>query len=65
VTDGELIEHKKSNSQKISDILFIKENKKVFEEIAKHPNFSSVTVDGIEYDVKDVQKKVLFAWNSL
>ena len=65
VTDGELIEHKNSNSQKISDILFIKENKKVLEEIAKHPDFSSVTVDGIKYDVKYVQKRVLFAWNSL
>ena len=53
-TVDELAEHKKSNSQKISDILFIKNNKELLEKIAKHPTASSVTVKGVKYDVKYV-----------
>ena len=51
--------------QKISAVNIIKDKKDVLKEIATHPGAKKVTVNGIEYDVREVQRDVFYAWKTL
>ena len=51
--------------QKISAVNIIKDKKDVLKEIATHPGVKKVTVSGIEYDVREVQRDVFYAWKTL
>ena len=46
-------------------IQFIIEKQNVLKEIAKNPTAETVVVDDTIYDVREVQKKVFYAWQSL
>lgn len=51
--------------QKISAVNIIKDKKDVLKEIATHPGAKKVTVNGVEYDVREVQRDVFYAWKTL
>lgn len=51
--------------QKISVVNIIKDKKDVLREIATHPGVKKVTVNGVEYDVREVQRDVFYAWKTL
>lgn len=51
--------------QKISVVNIIKDKKDVLKEIATHPGAKKVTVNGVEYDVREVQRDVFYAWKTL
>lgn len=46
----------------INDVV---KNKNLMKAIALNPNAETVTVDGVVYDVKEVQKQVYYAWKTL
>lgn len=50
---------------RINTIKYIKEHAAVLAEIAKNPTATVVTVDDIQYNVRDVQRTVFYAWKTL
>lgn len=50
---------------RIDAVNYIKNKQDVLKEIATHPGQSKVFVNGTEYDVKEVQKNVFYAWKTL
>ena len=50
---------------RINTVNYIREHSDVLAEIAKNPNASKVIVNGVEYDVKSIQKAVFYAWKTL
>lgn len=57
--------NQKYTLQKISAVNIIKDKKDVLKEIATHPGAKKVTVNGVEYDVREVQRDVFYAWKTL
>lgn len=57
--------NQKYTLQKISVVNMIKDKKDVLREIATHPGAKKVTVNGVEYDVREVQRDVFYAWKTL
>ena len=51
--------------QRIDVVNFIKNHSDVLEAIATHPGVETITVNGVEYNVKEVQKTVFYAWKTL
>lgn len=51
--------------QKISAVNMIKDKKDVLKEIATHPGVKEVTVRGVKYNVREVQRDVFYAWKTL
>lgn len=51
--------------QKISAVNIIKDKKDVLKEIATHPGAKEVTVNGVKYNVREVQRDVFYAWKTL
>jgi hypothetical protein len=43
----------------------IKDKKDVLKEIATHPGVKEVTVRGVKYNVREVQRDVFYAWKTL
>lgn len=56
---------KKSVSVRIELVNYIKNNEKILSYIARYPNSDVVKLDGVEYNVKDVQRNVFYAWKIL
>ena len=57
-----------SNEQvgaRIDAVNYIKTHQKVLKEIAINPGKKTVIVDGKEYNVKEVQKTIFYAWKTL
>lgn len=50
---------------RINAVNFIRDNQEVLKQIAINPGADTVTVDGVQYDVKGVQKNVFYAWKTL
>ncbi len=50
---------------RINAVNFIRNNQEVLKQIAINPGANIVTVDGVQYDVKSVQKNVFYAWKTL
>ena len=51
--------------QKISAVNIIKDKKDVLKEIATHPGAKEVTVNGVKYNVREIQRDVFYAWKTL
>lgn len=56
---------KRDISVRINTINYIKEHEDVLAEIAKNPTAEVVTVDGVQYKVRDIQRTVFYAWKTL
>lgn len=50
---------------RINAVNYIRNNQEVLKQIAINPGAYTVTVDGVQYDVKGVQKNVFYAWKTL
>ena len=50
---------------RIDAVNYIKTHQKVLKEIAINPGKKTVVVDGKEYNVKEVQKTIFYAWKTL
>lgn len=50
---------------RINAVNYIRNNQEVLKQIAINPGADTVTVDGVQYAVKDVQKNVFYAWKTL
>ena len=57
--------NQKYTLQKISAVNMIKDKKDVLKEIATHPGVKEVTVRGVKYNVREVQRDVFYAWKTL
>lgn len=57
--------NQKYTLQKISAVNMIKDKKDVLKEIAIHPGVKEVTVRGVKYNVREVQRDVFYAWKTL
>lgn len=57
--------NQKYTLQKISAVNIIKDKKDVLKEIATHPGVKEVTVRGVKYNVREVQRDVFYAWKTL
>ena len=60
------IESSPSNlATRVNAVNFIRDNQELLKQIAINPGADTVTVDGVQYNVKDVQKNVFYAWKTL
>lgn len=60
------IESSPSNlTTRVNAVKYILDNQQVLKQIAINPGATTVTVGEIEYNVKDVQKNVFYAWKTL
>ena len=50
---------------RVNAVNFIRDNQELLKQIAINPGADTVTVDGVQYNVKDVQKNVFYAWKTL